>query len=303
MAPQIPFVLHPRASATPFPCFQNVKSTLPVVSSDFIPSPYLPLASVIATRAISNMPATSSPRQITEARTSATNFPYGPRLITYSRRDQKTKSRRALSGSSYDEPMLISDSDDDFKLVMKDTSSKGKGKGKGKGKAKATTPESFSDDDVVIISGPAKASSSRQTNVQEMGAVNDKAKNIFEQMFTDFLRKQEENLSCQICMEIVNNPHVLWCGHFFCAECLTGHAKALVKQRDNPRCPTCRVIHGRFKPAESYVLREQAYDLRQALQIPQPERGKLKWPEQFIPTERDRDEPLPFRIRPTDTLF
>ncbi|KAJ3752451.1 hypothetical protein EV360DRAFT_75349 [Lentinula raphanica] len=252
------------------------------------------------------MPATSSSRQITEARTSATSSPYRRPLITYSKKDQRTRSRRNLSGSSSDEPMVISDSDDDFQLVTKDTASKGKGKAKGK--AKMTTPEILSDDDVVFISGPAKASSSCQSNVLEKHTDKNQAQftlvqNVFELMFTDFLRKQEDNLSCSICMEIVNNPHVLWCGHFFCAECLTGHAKALVKQRDNPRCPTCRVIHGRFKPAESYVLREQAYDLRQALQIPQPERGVLVWPVNFVPTERDRDESLPFRIRPTDTLF
>ncbi|KAJ3742273.1 hypothetical protein EV360DRAFT_76703 [Lentinula raphanica] len=252
------------------------------------------------------MPATFSSRQITEARTSATSSPYRTRLITYSKKDQRTRSRRNLSSSSSDEPMLISDSDEDFQLVTRDTASKGKGKAKGK--AKMTTPEILSDDDVVFISGPAKASSSRQSNVQEKGTDKNQAQptlvqNVFELMFTDFLRKQEENLSCSICMEIVNNPHVLWCGHFFCAECLTGHAKALVKQRDNPRCPTCCVIHGHFKPAESYVLREQAYDLRQALHIPQPERGALVWPEKFIPTERDREETLPSRIRPTDTLF
>ncbi|KAJ3765136.1 hypothetical protein FB446DRAFT_795357 [Lentinula raphanica] len=195
--------------------------------------------------------------------------------------------------------MLISDSDDDFQLVTKDTVPKGKGKGK----AKMATPEILSDDDVVFISGPAKASSSRLSNVQEKDTGKNQSQNVFELMFTDYLRKQEEHLSCSICMEIVNNPHVLWCGHFFCAQCLSGHAKALVKKHDNPRCPTCRTIHGRFKPAESYVLREQAYDLRQALYLPQPERGTLVWPNSFKPTESDRDAPLPFRIRPTDTLY
>jgi len=43
-----------------------------------------------------------------------------------------------------------------------------------------------------------------------------------------------DQLSCAICMEILNRPSCLRCGHFFCSDCLT---RALLKC---PRCPLCR---------------------------------------------------------------
>ncbi|KAJ3764595.1 hypothetical protein FB446DRAFT_795974 [Lentinula raphanica] len=97
MYSQLPFVLHPRAPDIPFPCLQILKSSLPFVPSELIPLLYLPILSAIAIQVILNMPATSSSRQITEARASATSSPYRSRLITYSKKDQRTRSRRTLS--------------------------------------------------------------------------------------------------------------------------------------------------------------------------------------------------------------
>ncbi|KAJ3754280.1 hypothetical protein EV360DRAFT_86979 [Lentinula raphanica] len=244
------------------------------------------------------MPANSSPRRITEARNTAMNSPY--RIITYSKRDRLTRSRRTLSNSSSDEPIVISNSDDDrsptTNIALK-PKPKEKGKGKGKGKAKMVMPGISSDDDVVLISGPSKAGPSRQPTDQNHTPVESEAQETSEELM-DLYRKQEEHLNCSICLEIVNRPYVLWCGHFFCAECLDVHANDLVSRSANPTCPTCRTVHGRFNPIESHALQQQANELREALHLPQPERGTLVWPVNFI-----EQPPLPYPRRRDDTIF
>ncbi|KAJ3768787.1 hypothetical protein FB446DRAFT_750349 [Lentinula raphanica] len=249
------------------------------------------------------MPANSSPRRITEARNTAMNSPY--RIITYSKRDRLTRSRRTLSNSSSDEPIVISDSDDDRSPTTNIASKpkpKEKGKGKGKGKAKMVMPGISSDDDVVLISGPSKPSTDRP----EPHPRRERSSGSFSSPFSEisqtlmaYYRKQEEFLTCAICFHLVNNPYMLWCGHFFCAECLSVHAAACLEQLDNPKCPTCCTVHGLFIPVESHGLRQQAFELRQALHLSQPERGTLIWPQKFKRIKKS----YPNLLNPTDTLF
>ncbi|KAJ3964248.1 hypothetical protein EV361DRAFT_874156, partial [Lentinula raphanica] len=169
-------------------------------------------------------------------------------------------------------------------------------KGKGKGKARMVTPEISSDDDVVFVSWSSKAGSSCQPTVQNEATVENKAQETHESLM-EFYRKQE-HLNCSICLEIVNRPYVLWCGHFFCAGCLNIYATALADCSDKPTCPTSCSVHGRFNPIESHALQQQAYELREVLHLPQPERGTLAWPLAFKATAA-----LPYPLRPDNTLF
>ncbi|KAJ3766484.1 hypothetical protein FB446DRAFT_794054 [Lentinula raphanica] len=319
MDQSIPFVLYPRAPATVLLCFETFKNSLPVVPFNFIPSLLLPLATDTATKSNVFMPANSSPRQISEARSYATSPPY--RLITYSKRDRQTRSRRTQSDSNSDEPIVISDSDDYRNTPSRNTRSKGKGKEKEK--ARMVTPETFSDDDVVYVSGPSKPGSSRQTNTEADAAVEtgtqshstqagpshqmnsqtdatveDEAQELRTRLMALYA-KQEEHLTCSICLDIVNHPYLLWCGHFFCADCLTVHGKALVAQRDNPTCPTCRTVYGRFSPVESHTLQQQAIELRETLHRTQPARALLDWPVDFKPEKIS----YRFSVRRNDRLF
>ncbi|KAJ3769389.1 hypothetical protein FB446DRAFT_748208 [Lentinula raphanica] len=300
MNPTNPFVLCPCAPATEF-----LTDRLPVAPSNFILSFYLLLDPHIATRSIFVMPANSSPRRKTEARNTAMNTPY--RIITYSKRDRLTRSRRTLSDSSSDEPLFISDSDDD-RSPTTSTASKPqpKEKEKGKGKAKMVMSGISSDDDVVFIAGFQSWLSPSNDRPEphprrERSEFSSPFSVILISMYSQeisqtlmaYYRKQEETLTCSICFHLVNNPYMLWCGHFFCAECLSVHAAACLKQLNNPKCPTCCTVHGLF------ILVESHFELRQALHLSQPERGTLVWPKKF----KCIDKSYPTLLSPTSWLL
>ncbi|KAJ4831255.1 hypothetical protein Tsubulata_014571 [Turnera subulata] len=85
-------------------------------------------------------------------------------------------------------------------------------------------------------------------------------------------RAREEGLECPICWEsfniVENVPHVLWCGHTLCKNCVLGLQRAVVKLPTLPiqlpffvSCPWCnllsfRLVYGgnlRF-PCKNYFL-------------------------------------------------
>ena len=57
---------------------------------------------------------------------------------------------------------------------------------------------------------------------------------------SEALKKLEEQLTCQICLEQFTNPKILPCFHSFCLHCLEGVAPELVEGNLFLPCPTCR---------------------------------------------------------------
>ncbi|KAH3755460.1 hypothetical protein DPMN_190156 [Dreissena polymorpha] len=47
-------------------------------------------------------------------------------------------------------------------------------------------------------------------------------------------------LTCTICFNVFSEPKMLHCGHSFCAKCLEGYIRVVIKQRDFFECPICR---------------------------------------------------------------
>ncbi|KAJ3834000.1 hypothetical protein F5878DRAFT_665148 [Lentinula raphanica] len=306
MDQSIPFVVYPRAPATALLCFETLKNSLPVVPFNFIPSLPLPLATVTATKSNAFMPANSSPRQISEARSYARSPPY--RLITYSKRDRQTRSRRTQSDSNSDEPIVISDSDDYRNSPSRNTRSKGKGKEK----ARMATPETFSDDDVVYVSGPSKPGCSRQTNSEANAAVETGTQSHSTQagpshqmnLQTDATVEDEAQLSTPSKRNILLALSVstLSITHTSCGVAISSVLTALLfmaKLSLRSVTTRCRTVYGRFLPVESHTLQQQAIELRETLHRTQPERALLDWPVDFKP------EKIPYRfsVRRKDRLF
>ncbi|XP_036375364.1 E3 ubiquitin/ISG15 ligase TRIM25-like [Megalops cyprinoides] len=71
----------------------------------------------------------------------------------------------------------------------------------------------------------------------------------------------EGELTCSVCLEVFQDPHLLACGHSFCLRCLKGVRKKA--QGGSFRCPECRETHrcsGSFQ--KNYKLANIAEDYR-----------------------------------------
>jgi len=50
-------------------------------------------------------------------------------------------------------------------------------------------------------------------------------------------------LTCTVCFNVYVEPKLLPCGHTFCAKCLEGYIRVVIKQRDCFECPMCRDVN------------------------------------------------------------
>ncbi|KAK7802457.1 hypothetical protein U0070_011327 [Myodes glareolus] len=60
------------------------------------------------------------------------------------------------------------------------------------------------------------------------------------------VNKLLEDVTCPICMEILQNPVIIDCGHNFCLQCIN----QVVQTKENPQCPLCQlpVNKNAFRP-------------------------------------------------------
>ncbi|KAJ3854273.1 hypothetical protein EV368DRAFT_80790 [Lentinula lateritia] len=108
---------------------------------------------------------------------------------------------------------------------------------------------------------------------------------LMTEQYEAHLEREERDLECKICYNIVNRPHFLSCGHIFCASCISAWAMTYLEHGTKPDCPFCHVIIGRFTPIESHHLQARANSLRIILQRPIAPCSALVWPYHFSSTK------------------
>ncbi|KAJ3885563.1 hypothetical protein GG344DRAFT_82588 [Lentinula edodes] len=124
----------------------------------------------------------------------------------------------------------------------------------------------------------------RKSLLRELQVTKEQLKEATEKYEAHLLR-EERDLECKICHHIVNRPHFLPCGHFFCASCISAWAMTYLEHGTNPDCPFCHVVIGRFTPIKSHHLQARANSLRIILQRPIAPCSALVWPCHFSSSE------------------
>ncbi|KAJ3722843.1 hypothetical protein C8R42DRAFT_641186 [Lentinula raphanica] len=102
---------------------------------------------------------------------------------------------------------------------------------------------------------------------------------------------QERN-TCEICYELINNPHSFACGHAFCAGCISDYAALRLDKKKNPYCPKCRELVGRFTPVPSYHIKEDVATFRKVFGIEEPVQQALVWPVNYKTEHSEPPFPL-----------
>ena len=82
-----------------------------------------------------------------------------------------------------------------------------------------------------------------QSNEQEKNMF--KINELFEEEYLDIPESKiqsllNEELSCPICMDVLNNALVTECLHRFCQECIQKHLRQLKGTGNAHECPMCR---------------------------------------------------------------
>lgn len=55
------------------------------------------------------------------------------------------------------------------------------------------------------------------------------------------VKKQSSKVKCSICLDNVNAPTVIQCGHVFCWDCIQHYVSSLTKNSSIVTCPSCRL--------------------------------------------------------------
>lgn len=78
-------------------------------------------------------------------------------------------------------------------------------------------------------------------------------------MYDETVRRVQENLTCQICLDVLRRPYALSpCGHVACHGCLLQWFQAPLEEEDAPKpktCPHCRTNITR-RPIEIYAIKD-----------------------------------------------
>ncbi len=96
---------------------------------------------------------------------------------------------------------------------------------------------------------------------QEAEYIIDLSSNHFrEREFYDFLETPPEELVCQVCLNVFNEPHVTdCCGQHFCRECLDFCVNDFTKIKSCPHCRETKFKHLIYKPFQRKINELVAY--------------------------------------------
>ncbi|KAE9396688.1 hypothetical protein BT96DRAFT_996462 [Gymnopus androsaceus JB14] len=278
------------------------------------------------------MPPSNIPAKSTTAATNFTNSPlYSPAKMptrTYGRKGKATHNRNSPQSSTalaYEELVVLPlwnvhsglgsqaiDSDDNVIFVSESTRIDREQQLNSRtvlpllnvcsGAGSQSSQSIDLDDDIIFVLKKSTNTSRVQQLEAELAEVTQRALDAHEQLHRTknelkaFYKVQIDRFNCGICGLTLNNPHLLRCGHIYCAGCITEYLDYHLKKKTKMViCPTCRGGIGREPPAALHLLKEYI-----ALMI---EAGGLDNEEVFAGPSKPLDWTPMLKIRRAHHLF